>query len=65
MSAALERLVSQVASHRRVSAQLASAEHERDEAIRAAASSGMSMRKIALVAGLSHQRVAQITKAEK
>lgn len=59
LGAQYERLASQVESHRRVAAELARAEHERDEAIRAAAPE-MSLRAIATIAGISHQRVAQI-----
>jgi transposase-like protein len=60
----VDRLASQVAAHARVLAQLTRAEHERDEAIRTAAKSGMSMRQIAAVAGISYQRVAQIVNAK-
>jgi hypothetical protein len=63
VTANLERVASLVEAHRRVGAEFASVEHERDEAIRAVAADGMSLRQIAAVAGMSHQRVAQIVAA--
>ena len=65
MSATMERLASQVASHRRVSALLDRATHERDEAIRAAVADGMTHAQIAEVTGLTRARVGQIALAKR
>lgn len=44
----------------RLRAELSRVEAERDEMIRQAAEDGLSLRRIAAQAGVSHQRVAQI-----
>lgn len=40
------------------------AQDERDDAIRAAAAAGVSVRQLAKIVGISHQRVAQITQKD-
>jgi hypothetical protein len=41
------------------------AQIERDDAIREAIRAGVTLRQLAQIVGISHQRVAQITKAER
>lgn len=47
----------------RIASQLATAAERRDRVIRAAAADGLTLRKIAQLVGISHQRVDQIVRS--
>jgi transposase-like protein len=57
-----DALLEAVAAVQAVERELAAARSRRDEQIRAAAREGMSTRKIAKVAGISHQRMTQVVR---